>query len=65
MFKNNKTSLAIFAALSGFALTGCGGGSGIDSAPVITTPIVTTPVSSSPTWTAGVFEPSNDLKNFC
>lgn len=61
MFKNNKTSLAIFTAFAGFALTGCGGGgSGIDSAPV-----VTTPVTSSPTWTAGVFEPSNDLKNFC
>ena len=66
MFKNNKTSLAIIAALSGFTLVGCGGGSSMDTTP---TPIPTTPtappISSTPTWTAGVFEQSNDLKNFC
>jgi len=62
MFKNNKASLAIIAALSGLTLAGCGGGSSMDTTP---DPVVTPPASSAPTWTAGVFEPSDDLKNFC
>ncbi|GEB70552.1 Peptidase S41 [Pseudoalteromonas carrageenovora] len=62
MFKNNKASLAIIAALSGLTLAGCGGGSSMDTTP---NPVVPPPASSAPTWTAGVFEPSDDLKNFC
>lgn len=61
MFKNNTLSLAIISALSVFALTGCGGGGGSNTTPAPVTP----PTSSTPTWTAGVFEPSDELKNFC
>lgn len=61
MFKNNTLSLAIFSALSVFALTGCGGGGGSNTTPAPVTP----PTSNTPTWTAGVFEPSDELKNFC
>jgi carboxyl-terminal processing protease len=61
MFKNNTLSLAIISALSVFALTGCGGGGGSNNTPSPVTP----PTSSTPTWTAGVFEPSDELKNFC
>ena len=28
-------------------------------------PVVTPPANTAPTWTAGVFEPSEELKNFC
>ncbi|MBW4967370.1 peptidase [Pseudoalteromonas sp. CR1] len=61
MFKNNTLSLAIISVLSVFALTGCGGGGGSNNTPSPVTP----PTSSTPTWTAGVFEPSDELKNFC
>ena len=61
MFKNNTLSLAIISVLSAFALTGCGGGGGSNNTPSPVTP----PTSSTPTWTAGVFEPSDELKNFC
>ena len=62
MFKNNKATLAIIAALSGLTLVGCGGGSSMNETP---DPVVTPPANTAPTWTAGVFEPSEELKNFC
>ncbi len=62
MFKNNKATLAIIAALSSLTLVGCGGGSSMNETP---DPVVTPPASTAPTWTAGVFEPSEELKNFC
>ncbi|MEI8641274.1 S41 family peptidase [Pseudoalteromonas sp. Hal099] len=62
MFKNNKATLAIIATLSSLTLVGCGGGSSMNETP---DPVVTPPASTAPTWTAGVFEPSEELKNFC
>lgn len=62
MFKNNKASLAIIATLSSLTLAGCGGGSSMNETP---NPVITPPASTAPTWTAGVFEPSDELKNFC
>lgn len=63
MFKNNKASLAIAVALSGLTLAGCGGGSSMNETPDPV--VVTPPTNTAPTWTAGVFEPSDELKNFC
>ena len=62
MFKNNKATLAIIAALSSLTLVGCGGGSSMNETPDA---VVTPPANTAPTWTAGVFEPSEELKNFC
>ncbi len=62
MFNNNKLALAIFLAVSGASLSGCGGGDGSSSNNNTTNP---PPTSSEPTWTAGVFEPSSEFKDQC
>jgi len=62
MFNNNKLALAIFLAVSGASLSGCGGGGGSSSNNNTTNP---PPTSSEPTWTAGVFEPSSEFKDQC
>ena len=61
MFTNNKLALAIFLAVSGTSLYGCGGGGSSSNTDTTNPP----PATSEPTWTAGVFESSSEFKDQC
>lgn len=65
MFKNNKLAVAIFFAVSGLSLSGCGGGgSSTPTNPDTSTP-TPPPTNSGPTWTAGTFASSSEFKDQC
>lgn len=61
MFKNTNLALAIFLAVSGVSLSGCGGGGSSSNTDTTNPP----PTTSEPTWTAGTFAASSEFKDQC